>query len=59
MSQSMPAAWLDIPFEENEWVEDVMVEVIRMSVEVIGQEYITKRLRGRVSSILLRSKPIG
>lgn len=33
LSQSIPAAWLDIPFEENEWVEDVMVEVIRRSVE--------------------------
>lgn len=38
LSQSMPAAWLDIPFEENEWVEDVMVDVIRRGVEVIGQE---------------------
>lgn len=38
MSQSMPAAWLEIPFEENEWVEDIMIDVIRRAVEVIGQE---------------------
>jgi hypothetical protein len=38
ISQSMPTAWLDIPFEENEWVEDIMVEVIRGGVEIIGQE---------------------
>lgn len=38
ISQSIPSAWLDIPFEENEWVEDVMVDVIRRGVEVIGQE---------------------
>lgn len=38
LSQSIPASWLDIPFEENEWVEDVMVDVIRRGVEVIGQE---------------------
>lgn len=33
VSQSMPASWLEIPFEENEWVEDVMVDIIRRSVE--------------------------
>jgi hypothetical protein len=33
MSQSMPQSWLAIPFEENEWVEDVMVDIIRRSVE--------------------------
>lgn len=44
LSQSMPASWLEIPFEENEWVEDEMVEIIRRSVEIIGQEYITVRL---------------
>mgnify|MGYP002477595295 CR=1 FL=1 len=42
-SQSMPATWLDIPFEDNEWVEDAMVEIIRRSVEIVGQEYITHR----------------
>lgn len=49
VSQSMPASWLEIPFEENEWVEDVMVDVIRRSVEVIGQEYISHRMRAQVS----------
>lgn len=43
LSQSMPASWLEIPFEENEWVEDAMVEIIRRSVEIIGQEYISVR----------------
>ncbi|TNY23350.1 hypothetical protein DMC30DRAFT_347515 [Rhodotorula diobovata] len=42
-SQSMPATWLDIPFEDNEWVEDAMVEIIRRSVEIVGQEYIAHR----------------
>ncbi|BGP19032.1 hypothetical protein JCM10213_009258 [Rhodosporidiobolus nylandii] len=51
MSQSMPASWLDIPFEENEWVEDAMVEVIRRSVEIIGQEYITHRMRAQSVAI--------
>lgn len=38
MSQSIPAAWLEIPFEENEWVEDIMVDVLRSSIQTIGQE---------------------
>ncbi|KAK4050535.1 hypothetical protein OIO90_005002 [Microbotryomycetes sp. JL221] len=51
LSQSMPAAWLDIPFEENEWVEDAMVEIIRRSVEIIGQEYIQHRMRAQANAI--------
>ncbi|BGP37371.1 hypothetical protein JCM10450v2_001280 [Rhodotorula kratochvilovae] len=51
VSQSMPAGWLDIPFEENEWVEDAMVEVIRRSVEIVGQEYITHRMRAQADAI--------
>lgn len=48
LSQSIPAPWLDIPFEENEWVEDAMVDVIRRSVEIIGQQYISHRMRAQV-----------
>ncbi|GAA5954561.1 hypothetical protein JCM8115_004625 [Rhodotorula mucilaginosa] len=51
LSQSMPASWLEIPFEENEWVEDEMVEIIRRSVEIIGQEYITHRMRAQTVAI--------
>ncbi|KDE04048.1 hypothetical protein MVLG_05487 [Microbotryum lychnidis-dioicae p1A1 Lamole] len=51
LSQSLPANWLDIPFEENEWVEDLMVEVIRRSVEIIGQEYISHRMSARSLAI--------
>lgn len=47
ISQSMPAVWLQIPFEENEWVEEVMVEIIRRGTEVIGQQYVNGRLSGR------------
>lgn len=49
LSQSMPSSWLQIPFEDNEWVEDVMVDIIRRSVECIGQEYISHRMRAQVS----------
>ncbi|GAA5885053.1 hypothetical protein JCM6882_007210 [Rhodosporidiobolus microsporus] len=51
VSQSMPASWLEIPFEENEWVEDAMVEIIRRSVEIIGQEYIQHRMRAQSNAI--------
>ncbi|KAK4705176.1 hypothetical protein P7C70_g1041, partial [Phenoliferia sp. Uapishka_3] len=43
LSQSMPAEWLNIPFEENEWVEDVMVDVIGRSVQIVGKAYIHAR----------------
>ncbi|PLW05248.1 hypothetical protein PCANC_26890 [Puccinia coronata f. sp. avenae] len=47
LTQSVPAVWLDIPFEENEWVEDVLVDVIRRGVEIIGQQYVNGRISGR------------
>jgi hypothetical protein len=48
LTQSMPSKWLEIPFEENEWVEDIMVDVIRRGVEIIGEEYIKGRMHGRL-----------
>ncbi|KAA1109628.1 hypothetical protein PGTUg99_028206 [Puccinia graminis f. sp. tritici] len=47
VTQATPAVWLDIPFEENEWVEDVLVDVIRRGVEIIGQQYVNGRISGR------------
>ncbi|KAH9458611.1 hypothetical protein Pst134EB_010909 [Puccinia striiformis f. sp. tritici] len=47
ITQSTPAIWLDIPFEDNEWVEDVLVDVIRRGVEIIGQQYVNGRISGR------------
>ncbi|KAG0364349.1 maintenance of telomere capping protein 1 [Gamsiella multidivaricata] len=45
-SQSMPAQWLLIPYEENEWVEDRMVDCIRLAVGVIAQDYVWTRMKG-------------
>ncbi|KAL8291707.1 hypothetical protein RQP46_001965 [Phenoliferia psychrophenolica] len=51
LSQSMPAEWLDIPFEENEWVEDVMVDVIGRSVQVVGKAYLHSRMTAQSVAI--------
>lgn len=45
-SQSMPQSWLDVPYEESEWVEDKMVEMIRMAVTTIAQDYVYTRMTG-------------
>ncbi|KAG0065421.1 hypothetical protein BGZ89_008342 [Linnemannia elongata] len=45
-SQSLPANWLLIPYEENEWVEDRMVDCIRLAVGVIAQDYVWTRMKG-------------
>ncbi|KAG0221798.1 hypothetical protein B0O80DRAFT_233193 [Mortierella sp. GBAus27b] len=45
-SQSMPAQWLLIPYEENEWVEDRMVDCIRLAVGVVAQDYVWTRMKG-------------
>ncbi|KAF9135795.1 hypothetical protein BGX30_011450 [Mortierella sp. GBA39] len=45
-SQSLPAHWLLIPYEENEWVEDRMVDCIRLAVGVVAQDYVWTRMKG-------------
>ncbi|GAN04399.1 conserved hypothetical protein [Mucor ambiguus] len=49
-SQSLPLNWLDIPYEENEWVEDKMVDIIRMSVTSIAQDYVWTRMSGNATT---------
>lgn len=43
VTQSVPTKWLDL-WDEYDWVEDLVVEAIRVGVEVIGQEYIGSRM---------------
>ncbi|KAI9320756.1 maintenance of telomere capping protein 1 [Dichotomocladium elegans] len=50
-SQAIPQPWLDIPYEENEWVEDKMVDVIRMAVTTIAQDYVYTRMTGAPKEI--------
>lgn len=45
-SQAMPLPWLDVPYEESEWVEDKMAEVIRMAVTTVAQDYVWTRMTG-------------
>ncbi|KAF0488453.1 maintenance of telomere capping protein 1 [Gigaspora margarita] len=43
-SQALPVGWLDIPYEENEWVEAKMVSVIKLAVQSIAQDYVLHRM---------------
>ncbi|KAJ3907760.1 maintenance of telomere capping protein 1 [Lentinula edodes] len=43
ITQSVPGAWLGI-WDDYEWVEDLVAEVLRVGVEVIGQEYLVSRM---------------
>ncbi|KAG9292243.1 hypothetical protein G9A89_023963 [Geosiphon pyriformis] len=45
-SQSLPISWLDIPYEENEWVEEKMVESLKLAVQAIAQDYVWARMTG-------------
>ncbi|PWN51544.1 hypothetical protein IE53DRAFT_386080 [Violaceomyces palustris] len=47
MSQALPSTWLDVPFEENLWVEDAMVDILSGALNVIGQDYVQGRMSGR------------
>lgn len=43
VTQAIPVKWLDL-WDEYDWVEDSVVEAIRVGVEVLGQEYIVSRM---------------
>jgi Family of unknown function (DUF5427) len=52
-TQAVPARWVDAfqaedadgkAGELNSWVEDVLVDVLRVGIEVIGQEYVGERM---------------
>ncbi|KAF9333166.1 hypothetical protein BG006_003936 [Podila minutissima] len=59
-SQSMPAHWLLIPYEENEWVEERMAGCIRLAVAALTEDYVWIRtMAGRSLSIAtLREKSV-
>ncbi|OBZ79784.1 Maintenance of telomere capping protein 1 [Grifola frondosa] len=43
VTQAVPGKWLEL-WDDYDWVEDLVVEAIRVGVEVIGQEYIGSRM---------------
>ncbi|KAJ7783425.1 maintenance of telomere capping protein 1 [Mycena maculata] len=45
VTQCVPGGWLaEGMWEKYEWVEDLMAEALRVGVEVIGQEYVVRRM---------------
>jgi hypothetical protein len=41
----VPAAWVEVWDDpENEWVEDLVAEALRVGVEVVGQQYLAARM---------------
>jgi hypothetical protein len=43
VTQAIPAGWLAI-WDQHNWVEDSVVDVLKVGVEVLGQEYIATRM---------------
>jgi hypothetical protein len=42
-SQAVPVAWIDA-WEKYTWIEDTVVDALRLGVEVLGQEYVAARM---------------
>lgn len=38
VSQPVPGDWLDVEYDQSEWVEERLVDVIRIGVEIIAQD---------------------
>jgi hypothetical protein len=43
VTQAIPARWETL-LDKHEWIEDLIVEALRVGVEVIGQEYVVARM---------------
>lgn len=50
VSQPAPGDWLEVPYERSDWVEERLVDVIRTSVEVVAQDYVSTRMGLKPSS---------
>ncbi|KLO20524.1 hypothetical protein SCHPADRAFT_897804 [Schizopora paradoxa] len=44
VTQAVPEKWIEL-WDKQDWIEDLVVETLRVGVEVIGQEYIATRMR--------------
>jgi hypothetical protein len=55
VSQAVPESWLGL-WDTYEWVEDLVAEALRLSVEVIGQEYVVARM-GWASKATMGDEP--
>jgi len=38
VTQSVPKDWLEVEYEQSDWVEERLVDVLRVGVEVIAQD---------------------
>ncbi|KDN38030.1 hypothetical protein K437DRAFT_240305 [Tilletiaria anomala UBC 951] len=50
ISQAVPQTWLEVPFEQNAWVEQGLTDVLEVALSVIGQDYVNGRMTGRSSA---------
>jgi len=44
VTQAVPEKWINL-WDKQEWIEDLVVDLLRVGVEVVGQEYIATRMR--------------
>jgi hypothetical protein len=58
VTQSIPEMWLQ-HWEKHDWVKDLVVELLRVGVQIIGQDYCDIAARmGWIESKVERSAPL-
>lgn len=43
-TQPIPTSWLAVPWASNGWVEERLVDALRVGVEVVGEGYVMERM---------------
>ncbi|KAL7421174.1 hypothetical protein Q5752_004059 [Cryptotrichosporon argae] len=51
VSQPAPTGWLEVEYERSDWVEERLVDIIRVAVEVIAQDYVATRMGLKPSAV--------
>ncbi|CAK9786819.1 hypothetical protein CC85DRAFT_288248 [Cutaneotrichosporon oleaginosum] len=44
ISQPSPGDWLDVEYDKSDWVEERLVDVLKTSVEIVAQDYVSTRM---------------
>ncbi|BEI91739.1 uncharacterized protein CcaverHIS019_0405590 [Cutaneotrichosporon cavernicola] len=44
VSQPSPGDWLEVEYDKSDWVEERLVEVLKTSIEIVAQDYVSTRM---------------
>ncbi|GFZ47466.1 hypothetical protein JCM24511_05210 [Saitozyma sp. JCM 24511] len=56
-TQPVPGDWLEVEYEQSDWVEERLVDVLKTGIEVIAQDYVATRMGLKASNASRSATP--